>query len=62
MIEAVFPEEGIYVGVDHSMNHVVRGAAFAVVATEGATKNDQPPGTWVESRASLDEHAMMMEN
>ena len=60
VIEAVFPEEGIYVGVDHNMNHVVRGAAFAVVATESATADDQPPGTWVESRASLNENAMMM--
>ena len=62
VIEAVFPEEGIYVGVDHNMNHVVRGAAFAVVATESATEDDHPPGTWVESKASLKEHAMMMDD
>ena len=59
VIEATFPEEGIYVGVDHNMNHVVRGAALAVVATEDATEDDQPPGTWVASKAWLKENAMM---
>ncbi|WP_415282973.1 multicopper oxidase domain-containing protein [Candidatus Nitrososphaera sp. FF02] len=56
VIEATFPEEGIYVGVDHNMNHVVRGAAFAVVATEGAAEGDNPPGTWVPSKAWLNEN------
>ncbi|MEW5840506.1 MAG: multicopper oxidase domain-containing protein [Thermoproteota archaeon] len=53
VIEATFPEAGLYVGVDHNMNHVVRGAAFAVLATEDATEDDHPEGTWVPSRASL---------
>lgn len=61
VIEAVFPEEGIYVGVDHNLNHVVRGGAFAIVATEGATEDDHPPGTWVPSKAYLKDAAMMME-
>lgn len=42
VIEAAFSEAGIYVDVDHNMNHVVRGSAFAVIATEGATENDHP--------------------
>jgi hypothetical protein len=50
------------VGVDHNMNHVVRGSAFAVVATEGAEEGDNPPGTWVASKAWLNEHAMMMDD
>jgi nitrite reductase (NO-forming) len=62
VIEATFPEEGIYVGVDHNMNHVVRGAAFAVVATEGATEDDHPPGTWVASKSWLNDNAMMMDD
>jgi nitrite reductase (NO-forming) len=62
VIEAIFPEEGIYVGVDHNMNHVVRGGAFAVVATNGATEDDHPPGTWVAPKAWLQENAMMMDD
>ena len=60
VIEATFPEAGIYIGVDHNMNHVLRGAAFAVVATPDAADGDNPPGTWVPSKASLHENAMMM--
>jgi nitrite reductase (NO-forming) len=52
VIEATFPEEGLYVGVDHAMNDVVKGAAFAVVATEDATDEDHPEGTWVPPRGS----------
>ena len=52
VIEAVFPEEGIYVGVDHAMNDVVKGAAFAVLATPDATNDDHPPGTMVPPRGS----------
>jgi nitrite reductase (NO-forming) len=47
VIESTFPEEGTYVGVDHNMNHVVRGAALAVVAAANSTAQDQPPGTAV---------------
>ena len=54
VIEATFPEEGIYVGVDHAMNDVLKGAAFAVLATPDATDDDHPEGTWVPPRASSD--------
>jgi hypothetical protein len=47
VVESTFPEAGVYVGVDHNMNHVVKGAAFAVLATANATAFDHPPGTWV---------------
>jgi nitrite reductase (NO-forming) len=47
VIETTFPDEGIYVGVDHNMADVVKGAAFAVLATPNATEFDHPEGTWV---------------
>jgi nitrite reductase (NO-forming) len=53
VIEAVFPVEGLYVGVDHNMSHVLKGAAFAVLATEDATDDDHPEGTYVLSKADL---------
>ena len=59
VIEATFPEEGLYVGVDHNMNHVVRGAAFVVQATKDSTASDHPPGTWVPSKAWLEQHGAM---
>jgi nitrite reductase (NO-forming) len=49
VIESVFPEEGIYVGVDHNMAHVVKGGAFAVVADNDSTDDDHPEGTMVMS-------------
>jgi nitrite reductase (NO-forming) len=52
VIEAVFPEEGLYVGVDHAMNDVLKGAAFAVLATPDATADDHPAGTFVPPRGS----------
>ncbi len=52
VIEAVFPEEGLYVGVDHAMNDVLKGAAFAVLATPDATPDDHPAGTFVPPRGS----------
>ena len=54
VIEATFPEEGIYVGVDHAMNDVLKGAAFAVLATPDATDDDHPEGTRVPPRGSSD--------
>lgn len=53
VIESVFPEEGVYVAVDHNMADVVKGAAFVVQATEEAETNDHPEGTWVPSKAYL---------
>ena len=52
VFEATFPEEGIYVGVDHAMNDVVKGGAFAVLATANSTATDHPEGTWVPPRGS----------
>jgi nitrite reductase (NO-forming) len=41
----------LYVGVDHNMNHVIKGGAFAVVAVPGPIIPPlslyEPPGTWV---------------
>jgi hypothetical protein len=59
VIESVFPEEGIYVGVDHNMADVVKGGAFAVIATNDATEDDHPPGTWVPGKAWLNENGSM---
>src|SRR5688500_15888066 len=52
VIEAVFPEAGIYVGVDHAMNDVLKGGAFAVLATPESTPDDHPAGTMVPPRGS----------
>jgi len=41
------PNNVLYVGVDHNMNHVIKGAAFLVNATNTASRGDQPIGTWV---------------
>jgi nitrite reductase (NO-forming) len=60
VIEAVFPEAGVYVGVDHNMADVVKGGAFAVLATPDATEDDHPVGTWVPSKEHLKEHMAMM--
>jgi hypothetical protein len=39
----------LYVGVDHNMNHVIKGGAFAVVSVRGPIipPLPEPPGTWV---------------
>jgi nitrite reductase (NO-forming) len=52
VIEAVFPDEGIYVGVDHAMNNVLKGGAFAVLATPDSTPDDHPAGTFVPPKGS----------
>ncbi|HLN35151.1 MAG TPA: plastocyanin/azurin family copper-binding protein [Nitrososphaeraceae archaeon] len=52
VFEATFPEAGLYVAVDHNMNHVVRGGAFAVMADENSTDTDQPVGTAVAPKGS----------
>jgi nitrite reductase (NO-forming) len=52
VIEITFPDEGIYVGVDHAMNDVVKGGAFAVLATPESTPDDHPAGTMVPPRGS----------
>ena len=64
VIESVFPEEGVYVGVDHNMSHVLKGGAFAVVASNDSTPDDHPEGTWVASMADtmMEDDSMMMED
>jgi nitrite reductase (NO-forming) len=52
VIESVFPEAGAYVGVDHNMNHVVRGGALVVMAADNSTAQDHPPGTAVAPKGS----------
>jgi nitrite reductase (NO-forming) len=52
VIESTFPDKGIYVGVDHSMKDVVKGAAFAVVAMDNSTATDHPTGTCVAPKGS----------
>jgi hypothetical protein len=52
VIESTFPQAGVYVGVDHNMNHVIKSAAFAVVAVNNSTAGDQPAGTWVPPKSS----------
>jgi nitrite reductase (NO-forming) len=52
VIQSRFPEEGIYVGVDHSMKDVLKGGAFIVQATSASTDTDHPIGTWVPPRGS----------
>jgi len=42
VIESKFPEEGIYVGVDHSMKDVLKGGAFLVNAISTSTATDHP--------------------
>jgi nitrite reductase (NO-forming) len=50
VIESTFPEAGLYVGVDHSMADVVKGGAFAVMASENSTATDHPEGTCVSAK------------
>jgi len=52
VVESTFPQAGVYVGVDHNMNHVLKGGAFAVLAVNNSTAGDQPTGTWVPPRDS----------
>jgi nitrite reductase (NO-forming) len=52
IIESVFPEPGLYVGVTHSMVGVVKGGAFAILAADNSTATDHPAGTWVPPKGS----------
>ncbi|MGI0036496.1 MAG: multicopper oxidase domain-containing protein, partial [Nitrososphaera sp.] len=63
VIEVVFPDDGLYVGVDHEMTDVVKGAAFAVVADDSVAPMamDHPEGTWVMSMEETMKEGSMME-
>jgi len=50
VIESTFPDPGLYVGVDHAMADVVKGGAFAVMASENSTATDHPEGTCVSAK------------
>ncbi|HXV88377.1 MAG TPA: nitrite reductase, partial [Nitrososphaeraceae archaeon] len=50
VIESTFPDPGLYVGVDHAMADVVKGGAFAVMASENSTATDHPEGTCVPTK------------
>jgi nitrite reductase (NO-forming) len=52
VIESTFPDQGVYVGVDHSMKDVVKGGAFAVAAMENSTATEHPEGTCVAPAGS----------
>ena len=52
VIETTFPEEGVYVGLDHDMKDVYKGGALAVIAANNSTANDHPPGTAVAPKGS----------
>src|ERR687890_2413290 len=52
VIETTFPEEGVYVGVDHNMKDVYKGGALAVIAANNSTATDHPPGTAVAPKGS----------
>ena len=52
VIESVFPDPGLYVGVTHSLVGVVKGGAFAVLAADNSTATDHPPGSWVPPKGS----------
>jgi nitrite reductase (NO-forming) len=52
VVETTFPEEGVYVGVDHAMKDVYKGGALAVIAANNSTLTDQPPGTAVAPKGS----------
>jgi nitrite reductase (NO-forming) len=52
VIETVFPEEGVYVGVDHDMKDVYKGGALAVIAANNSTATDHPPGTAVAAKGT----------
>jgi nitrite reductase (NO-forming) len=46
-IEAIFPEQGSYVGNDHDIGRFLQGAGFVVLATDNSTSYDRPQGTWI---------------
>jgi nitrite reductase (NO-forming) len=69
VFESTFPTAGAYVGVDHAMKDVLKGAAFVVMADDNSTATDHPSGTWVPPKGSdkvsgpsMSEEQMMASN
>lgn len=54
VIETIFPEAGVYVGIDHDLGNLVKGGAFAVLAVNNSTDTNHPEGTWVPPKGSSD--------
>jgi nitrite reductase (NO-forming) len=52
VIESTFPQPGLYVGVTHAMQNVLKGGAFAILAANNSTATDHPVGTWVPPKGS----------
>ena len=46
-IEAVFPEEGAYVGNDHDIGRLLSGAIFVIIADNNSSSSDHPAGTHI---------------
>ena len=52
VIESTFPQPGLYVGVTHAMQNVLKGGGFAILAADNSTANDQPLHTCVPPKGS----------
>ena len=52
VVESVFPEAGLYVGVTHSLVGALKGGAIAILAADNSTATDHPPGSWVPPKGS----------
>jgi nitrite reductase (NO-forming) len=52
VIESVFPEPGLYVGVTHSLVGALKGGAIAILAADNSTATDHPAGTMVPPKGS----------
>jgi nitrite reductase (NO-forming) len=60
VIELKFPQEGLYVGLTHSVSDALKGGAFAVLAVNNSTATDQPPGSSVPPKGSTSAGASNM--
>jgi nitrite reductase (NO-forming) len=45
VIETIFPEKGLYIGLDNDLGRFIKGAGFVVLATDDSNSEDQPEGT-----------------
>ena len=55
VIETTFPEEGLYVGIDHDLGNFIKGGGFAVLSAPNSTATDQPQGTMVPQKGGQSE-------